>query len=334
MRQNALSIALAISSESQVAESFKSGDLDAVEKAIAGTKISDLMDGHVSRFCWVNYGYTGPALTRAALIGELAAIIEKGNVEGELLAAQLKQRIMDEKRAEFLTRLGLNAEESHLITVGKHASFLKAYRKELMSLASFTLDLLSAETARRFGLTLDDVRSCAKDEILQMLEQGVVPELKLLKERQDYCGYITLDGENYDLKYGHDLKKLLQSVSVEKKAEDHSVKEITGHVASKGFARGFVKIVNSIEDMEKIIKGDILVSVQTNPELVPAMRKAAAIVTDMGGITSHAAIVSRELGVPCVIGTKLATRWLKDGDEVEVDAVKGIVRKIEGGANV
>lgn len=74
--------------------------------------------------------------------------------------------------------------------------------------------------------------------------------------------------------------------------------------------------------------GDILVSIATDPDIVPAMKKAAAIVTEQGGVTSHAAIVSRELNIPCVIGTKIATRVLKDGDRVEVDANKGIVKKI------
>jgi len=74
--------------------------------------------------------------------------------------------------------------------------------------------------------------------------------------------------------------------------------------------------------------GDILVSHMTDPEIVVAMKKAGAIITDMGGITCHAAIVSRELGIPCVIGTKIATKVFKDGDEVEVDATKGVVRKL------
>ena len=68
----------------------------------------------------------------------------------------------------------------------------------------------------------------------------------------------------------------------------------------------------------------------TDPRYVPAMKKAAAIVTDEGGITCHAAIVSRELKKPCIIGTKIATKVLKDGDEVEVDAEKGVVKKICG----
>ena len=67
----------------------------------------------------------------------------------------------------------------------------------------------------------------------------------------------------------------------------------------------------------------------TRPDFMPLMRKAKAVITDEGGITCHAAIVSRELGIPCIIGTKIATKVLKDGDMVEVDANKGIVRKIK-----
>ena len=65
------------------------------------------------------------------------------------------------------------------------------------------------------------------------------------------------------------------------------------------------------------------------PDFVPAMRKARAVVTDRGGITSHAAIISRELNIPCVVGTGIATELFKDGDRIEVDAVKGIARKLK-----
>ena len=78
-------------------------------------------------------------------------------------------------------------------------------------------------------------------------------------------------------------------------------------------------------------KGDVLVTGMTRPHLIYAMRKASAIVTDEGGITSHAAIVSRELNIPCVIGTKTATKAFRDGDIIEVDAEKGIVRLIKRG---
>jgi pyruvate, water dikinase len=98
--------------------------------------------------------------------------------------------------------------------------------------------------------------------------------------------------------------------------------------ASLGKARSIVKVLHNSNEISKMQKGDILVTGMTTPDFVPAMKLAAAIVTDEGGITSHAAIISRELGIPCVIGTKIATRVLKDGDLIEVDANKGEIRII------
>ena len=102
---------------------------------------------------------------------------------------------------------------------------------------------------------------------------------------------------------------------------------LQGHGASPGIVTGVVKIVTSPKQIKKIKKGDILVAPMTSPDFVPAMKIAAAIVTDRGGVTSHAAIVSRELGIPCIVGTSNATKKLKDGEIVTVDAVKGEVSK-------
>ena len=82
-------------------------------------------------------------------------------------------------------------------------------------------------------------------------------------------------------------------------------------------------------DLAKVNEGDILVALQTAPDILPAMRKAAAFVTDMGGITCHAAIVAREMKKPCIVGTKSATKIIQDGDFLEVDADKGDVRIIK-----
>ncbi len=92
--------------------------------------------------------------------------------------------------------------------------------------------------------------------------------------------------------------------------------------------RGKVKIIFQPEK-EEFNDGDILVTSMTRVEFMPLMRKAKAIITDEGGIACHAAIVSRELGLPCIIGTKIATKVLKDGDLVEVDMEKGIIKVLE-----
>jgi len=100
---------------------------------------------------------------------------------------------------------------------------------------------------------------------------------------------------------------------------------LKGIAASDGVAEGVVKIVEGVKDVSNFEEGDILVAEMTEPSMVIMMNKAAAIVTDKGGITSHPAIVSRELGIPCVVAAKIATKTLKDGMKVKVDGTKGEV---------
>jgi len=100
---------------------------------------------------------------------------------------------------------------------------------------------------------------------------------------------------------------------------------LKGTPASHGRAEGRVVVVRSQKDFKKVSEGSIVVTKHTDPSMILIMQKAAAIITDQGGLTSHAAVVSREMGTPCIVGTKVGTKKLKDGDLVEVDAVKGTV---------
>lgn len=100
---------------------------------------------------------------------------------------------------------------------------------------------------------------------------------------------------------------------------------LSGSPASPGIASGPVKIVPDPSQIDKVLEGDVLVAEMTTPDFVPAMKRAAAIVTDRGGRTAHAAIVSRELGIPCVVGSESATTTLKDGQVITVDGGKGKV---------
>ncbi|MCX6799226.1 MAG: PEP-utilizing enzyme, partial [Candidatus Diapherotrites archaeon] len=120
------------------------------------------------------------------------------------------------------------------------------------------------------------------------------------------------------------IKSITDSLRV-----DPNIKELAGSTAYPGFAKGLVKRVDSAGEMGKMNKGDILVSMSTEPDMLPAMGKAAAIVTDTGGITCHAAIIARELKIPTLVGTKFASKVLHDNDLVEVDAGKGLARVLE-----
>jgi pyruvate,water dikinase len=127
------------------------------------------------------------------------------------------------------------------------------------------------------------------------------------------------------------LKKVLKQQETTEKPAGMQVSEsevlVQGLGASPGIASGSVKIVKSIEDLGKVLKGDVLVTRMTNPDMVPTMQRASAIITNEGGSTCHAAIVSREMGIPCIVGTEKATFILKENDVVTVDAYSGKVYK-------
>ncbi len=116
-----------------------------------------------------------------------------------------------------------------------------------------------------------------------------------------------------------------QNVKSAQEAETDKTPILAGLGASPGIGIGHVKIVRGIDDLDKIQKGDVLVAEMTNPDYVSAMEKSSAIVTDRGGVTSHAAIVGREMGVPVIVGTRTATTTLKENEVITVDAYAGKV---------
>jgi|APSaa5957512622_1039677.scaffolds.fasta_scaffold01384_5 pyruvate, water dikinase len=117
----------------------------------------------------------------------------------------------------------------------------------------------------------------------------------------------------------------LKDTSGEKQADLDGQVLTEGMPASPGIASGIVKIINSMDDLEKIKNGDILVTTMTNPDMVVSMQKASGILTSEGGVTAHAAIVSREMGIPAIVGAQNALEILKDGDQITVDGYSGKV---------
>ncbi len=122
------------------------------------------------------------------------------------------------------------------------------------------------------------------------------------------------------------IKKNDKKAGAKPGAEPAEAKQILqGSGASPGLVSGRVYIVMDVRETAKVQEGDIMVTTMTNPDMVPAMKKVAGIITDEGGMTCHAAIVSRELGIPAVVGTKKATSTLKDGQIVTIDGEKGLI---------
>lgn len=199
-------------------------------------------------------------------------------------------------------------------------SFWRDERKVQMQRANHYLEFLGREIARRSNLSWDEVRQCDPLSITQLpvTNSLIKKNIKLMKERPIM--------QWRDKKVVH-LSKT-ESRRTEKMIEDSinsAVSEIRGMIACPGKVEGEVVVINKKEEFSKMQPGKILVTVMTRPEFVPLMKKAIGIITDEGGITSHAAVISRELKVPCIIGTQVATKKLKDGDKVFLNVDHGIV---------
>ena len=169
-------------------------------------------------------------------------------------------------------------------------------------------------------------RQClTDDEILQLVDYGMKIE-SLYGSYQDIEWGFDRDTKRLYILQSRPITTLRGEKEMEKSTDNTQLKSLVrGLAASPGIGRGKVKYIEDISEIARVEDGDVLVTVMTNPDMVPAMRRASAVVTEEGGRTCHAAIVSRELGIPCIVGAKEATKILKEGMEVTVDAKRGVV---------
>ena len=233
----------------------------------------------------------------------------------------------EEKAKEIVEALG-DEEFSKLVECMRTYIFLRTYRTDVLTIVTANMFALLEEIAKRNNLGLDDVLNCFPHEVAEF----DFPDKELIRER---IKNVLLQGDdgNVFYTYGSMADEVVAGVKkvidVKDDGEEKiNVEEISGSPANKGKVTGTVRVVLDNTELGKVEEGDIIVASMTTPDFVPAMEKATAFVTDEGGILCHAAIVSREMNKPCVIGTKIATKVLKDGDRVEVDAEKGIVKII------
>jgi phosphoenolpyruvate synthase/pyruvate phosphate dikinase len=231
-----------------------------------------------------------------------------------------------QKREALLNELGIDEQHARLFRLFGRFMTTKWHRRDCQIRALQNLEPLLAEIGRRFNLSLMMVRNLAWEEVRAALLDHRLPAREELEARSHAFAFYVEKGR-YLLVTGQERERLEKMVQP---AGDYShLTELKGQVACLGKAKGRVKVILRAADMGKMNQGDILVSIATDPDVVPAMKKAAAIVTEQGGVTSHAAIVSREFGIPCVIGTKIATKALRDDDLVDVDATTGVIKILE-----
>lgn len=285
------------------------------------------VERHCAKYSYIAFGYDGPGWS----IDEVKKRLQELSGDISILEKEIKDIeqtpiLIKEKQQQALAELNLNEEEKYLFGVLSILGYWKFERKLANQKSHEMMEEFIEELMRRFHLSRAQVKMIAPYEMEQVLIGGRI-DGDLLNERIR-LSVALFDGYKPGRVLVGDEAKAFEKEIEGSLAVGSDVKEIVGSCAYPGVAKGTVRRVDDESEMGKFNSGDILVSTSTTPKLIPIMKNAAAIITDSGGITCHAAIVSRELEVPCVIGTKIATKVLKDGDLVEVDATNGIIKKI------
>jgi phosphohistidine swiveling domain-containing protein len=179
--------------------------------------------------------------------------------------------------------------------------------------------------AREFNLPQEAVLNMTYKEIFDSLNDGGLAVLRETVVDRTQNGYAYFIGpEHAALVIGEDIDRLRAAcLPAETEGE---VRELRGQVAFTGIVRAPARVILDRREADELKEGEILVTAMTSPEFVPAMKRSAGVITNEGGILCHAAIMSRELRKPCIIGTKMATDVIQTGQMVELDAENGIVR--------
>ncbi|MDO8513006.1 MAG: PEP-utilizing enzyme [bacterium] len=287
------------------------------EKSLTQQAYDDIREGHkdddqlLREYFWLGQGYIGRGLNN----DDSAKIKNSNPPEHKIFSVELEKE------------LSLSDQEKTIFVISQDIIFTKALRADVRQFLYVVMNKLVDSLGKQWGVDSKYIEALYSNELVEIIN-GKITFPENIEERYERAVYIPTDSELYEVRIG---KVALEFVNTHFAKEEILKDEaLKGQVAHPGIVRGKVKLVFGPQHNDKVNEGDILVSSATSPQLLPAMKRAAAFVTDVGGITSHAAIVARELKIPCIVGTKYATQILQDGDLVEVDANEGIVRRIDG----
>lgn len=272
------------------------------------------LEAHREKYYWIQNSYFGPQELDLAFFEKR---LKKVRQTQENVA-------VNEEKERLMNRLNLTNETRELARALELATIWQDERKENVLKTISYFGKLVDEVARRLKvekelggyMTLAEMRDFRDNKI---------PDFGAELKRRQQGAFYYVDKNRELVLSGKEFDELFT-----KKSEDYKdIQEIRGMIANGGSVLGKVVICRSYGELCKVKQGDILVTSMTRPEFMLVLRKVAGIITDEGGITSHAAIVARELGIPAIIGTKVATKILKDGMMVELKANHGLVKIIK-----
>lgn len=287
-----------------------------------------ILEEHRKKYAWLNHPYASyrQPFTVLDFVQRLQHLATRSSSAQEVARIEAL-READRERFEQILRSAKNQDHSSLIQATRDFAFLRTHMAEVFDRAIvIARETLLGEIGKRLSLSDAQMVSMTLDEIQASIAQHHPSvETEELDLRAEAFAYVFEAGQKRvvtrDEIYQYEEAEESQS-------DDTSVSSVNGMVANPGVVTGSAKVLLGPQDNWKVNAGDIIIATMTTPEYIAAMEKAAAFVTDEGGITCHAAITSREFNVPCIVGTYIATKVFRDNDIVCVDTDQNVVYRV------
>jgi phosphohistidine swiveling domain-containing protein len=274
------------------------------------------LNNHFNKFKWISVDYNGEAYSIDDFEKRLNKIKDPYN---NLKTIVKKRKLLLIKQKEIFSKLD---KETKLYCLdSQKCNYLNDLKKEIFTKSHYYVKFLMKEISKRINLTLEETEYLLSKEIEDALNNKKIKK-NISKERYKKSAYISVGIEKNKFKIYFLNNKEEEKLRKNIKNNDN---EIKGLCAFPGKVKGKARLIINRNDFDKMKKNEILVTHFTTPDFIFLIKKAKAIITDVGGLTSHAAIVSRELNKPCIVGTKNATDLIKDNDILEIDAKEGLI---------
>ena len=295
-------------------------------KAVKNKKqLTEKLAEHQKNYFWILNSYYGTKVLPVSYFKKRLSSVSANQAINKIRQIkELRLRSIGLKQA-IIKKLGLPKNILMIARRLAYSIWWQDLRKSYIFQANYIIDLLLSKVAKIFKIDFNDLHYYSLDELENLvLKNRRVSKAEIKKRQKNF--FIYLNPKVFkETHFSGKVAAKLARPYLERKI-DGNIKEFKGLVVNRGKVRGKARILLSSSQAGKMKIGEILVAPMTSPEYITALRKAAAVITDEGGITCHAAIVSRELGIPAIVGTKIATKVLRDGDLVEVDANYGVVK--------
>lgn len=314
----------------EIVKIFEDNSLeDASKKLLEFKKENSIVENHIREYEWVNTEYISGGWSREKWL----ELFKKALLDDVRPKDRLKQIIdnfesLNKQRTEAIEELNPPKDVRHALDGLAELIAQRDWSKGWFAKSLLSYNKLLDEISKRTGIDFLDIFNYSYEEVFDYFNDDKTISKEELATRKEYGFiYIVKNGQPKVVSGKDEIQKLIQTEGISgpfDKVEE--IKEFKGLGASRGKIQGVARVLEDASKIPEFKKGEIIVTYMTTMEFTPIFRKASAVITDEGGMSCHAAIVSREFKLPCIVGTKVATRAIKTGDKIEVDANKGIVK--------